>query len=65
MGTMQVVQAVSPANLKGISPDTFSYNAKSSTYQFYLNTTGYAPGLYCLSVYSNSFPAQEVTFTIQ
>ena len=65
LGAPPVVQAASPANLKGISPNTFTYNAKSNTYQFYLNTTGYAPGLYSLSVFSNSFATQEVTFTIQ
>lgn len=56
---------VSPANFKGLSPNTFVYNSKSNAYQFYLDTTGYAPGMYSLTVYSDSFGAQEVTFTIQ
>jgi hypothetical protein len=65
LGASPVLQAVSPANLKGISPDTFIYSTKANAYQFFLDTTGYAPGLYSLTVYSNSFPIQEVTFTIQ
>jgi len=57
-------QGVSPANFKGLSPNTFTYNTKSNTYQYYLNTTGFPKGNYSLTVFSNSFQGQFVTFTL-
>ena len=64
-GNPPVEEPVSPANGKGIAPNQFLYDSKSNNYEFYLSTAGYAAGNYTLTVFSNSFPAQVVTFTLQ
>jgi YVTN family beta-propeller protein len=43
---------------------TNPFHLATGTYSYSLNTTGYAPGVYVLSVYGNAFAAQEVQFTI-
>jgi YVTN family beta-propeller protein len=40
------------------------FHLANHTYSYELNTTGYAPGVYVLSVYGNAFAAQQVQFTI-
>lgn len=56
-------QGTPAANFKAIPNNNFTF--LKGTFQFYLNLQGYAPGNYLLIVTSNSFPTQQVTFTIQ
>jgi hypothetical protein len=65
LGPTPMYPTVSPANHKGIAPDQFLYDPKKAVYEFYLSTEGYQPGDYSLTVFSNSFAAQVVTFTLQ
>ncbi|HEV2494198.1 MAG TPA: hypothetical protein VG204_14120 [Terriglobia bacterium] len=59
-----VQELVGAANKKGTDAQ-FVYDLKSNSYQYYLSTVGYPAGNYTLTVFSNSFPAQVVTFTLQ
>lgn len=56
--------STSGANFKSIPNNQFVYNSGKNNYQFYLSLAGYAPGTYILLVTSNSFPVQQVTFTV-
>jgi hypothetical protein len=58
-------QNTAGANFKSIPNNQFVYNSSKNNYQFYLSLAGYARGNYTLLVTSNSFPVQQVTFTIQ
>jgi YVTN family beta-propeller protein len=42
----------------------FTYQSGTQSYVYSLNTRGYAPGLYNLTVYGNAFVAQQVEFTL-
>lgn len=44
------------------NPTAFSFSGGS--YNYSLNTTGYAPGTYNVTVYGNAFAAQQVQFTL-
>ena len=55
-------QGTPAANFKSIPNNQFTF--LKGTYQFYLDLTGYVPGNYLLIVTSNSFPTQQVSFTI-
>lgn len=59
-----VQEMVGAANNKGTDAQ-FVYIAKSNSYQYYLSTVDYPAGSYTLTVFSNSFPAQVVTFTLR
>ncbi len=57
------VVMVSPTtNLVLEQPAAFTYSGGNYTYS--LNTTGYAPGTYNITVYGNAFVAQQVEFTL-
>jgi hypothetical protein len=43
-------------------PAAFTYSGGNYTYS--LNTSGYAPGTYNITVYGNAFVAQQVEFTL-
>jgi hypothetical protein len=43
-------------------PAAFKFNG--SVYAYSLNTTGYAPGLYNVTIYGDAFVAQEIQFTV-
>lgn len=44
------------------NPTAFTFSGGS--YSYSLNTTGYAPGTYNVTVYGNAFAAQQVQFTL-
>jgi YVTN family beta-propeller protein/probable HAF family extracellular repeat protein len=44
--------------------NAFKFQSASNEYLYQINTTGFAPGTYVLTVYGNSFAAQHVQFTI-
>lgn len=46
---------------KAFSSDDDDNNGR---YHYALNTTGYAPGTYALTIYGNAFAAQQVEFTL-
>ena len=50
------------ANLVLEQPAAFTYSGGDYTYS--LNTSGYAPGTYNITVYGNAFVAQQVAFTV-
>jgi YVTN family beta-propeller protein/probable HAF family extracellular repeat protein len=50
------------ANIILNSPKAFTYSG--GKYIYSLNTKGYAPGTYDLTIYGNAFVAQQVRFTI-
>jgi YVTN family beta-propeller protein len=62
------VVMISDANGNSVSnvvlqqPAAFEH--QGSSYLYSLNTTGYAPGVYNLTVYGNAFVAQQVQFTL-
>ncbi|HEV2495941.1 MAG TPA: hypothetical protein VG204_23155 [Terriglobia bacterium] len=57
-------QNTNGANFKSIPNNQFVYNSSKNNYQFYLSLAGYASGNYNLLVTSNSFPVQQVTFSV-
>jgi hypothetical protein len=50
------------ANLVLEQPAAFTYSG--GDYAYSLNTSGYAPGTYNITVYGNAFVAQQVAFTV-
>ncbi len=50
------------SNLVLEQPAAFTYSGGNYTYS--LNTAGYAPGTYNITVYGNAFVAQQVEFTL-
>jgi sugar lactone lactonase YvrE len=57
------VVMLSPAtSLVFEQPAAFTYSGGNYTYS--LNTSGYAPGTYNITVYGNAFVAQQVSFTV-
>jgi len=41
-----------------------AFRYEGEKYVYYLNTTGYAPGTYTVTVFGNTFAAQQVQFTL-
>ena len=58
-------EPVKLANTHGTPPNIFKYNPTLRMYEFYLDTTGLPKGQYQMTVSSDSFPAQQVTFTLR
>jgi len=58
-----VAEPVRPVDHKGFGNE-FVYNPHRNDYEYFLSLHGYPPGSYVLTVYSNSFPAQQVFFTV-
>ena len=57
-----VVMLSPTTNLVLEQPAAFTYSGGKYTYS--LNTSGYAPGTYNITVYGNAFVAQQVAFTV-
>jgi len=53
------------SNVVLAQPNAFQYQGGKGRYFYQINTTGYAPGTYILTVYGNAFAAQQVQFSIQ
>jgi len=52
------------SNLVLSAPNSFVYQASQNFYLYNLDTTGYAPGIYNITVWGDAFPTGQVPFRI-